>query len=288
MELQFTRKTTAPDQRILIVTDKHLPAIGEQAYQDLKWLAKDLKPNKFVNLGDVFDNRELSRWHADELHVVMQENGGKSMPQTYKEGVEIHDSIVDECAKGCEVIVLEGNHDNNTHKYFRKLKFVLEGYNPLDNAWQNSRHVNKIFTGYPSNNYILLDDPFVICSHGGKGTSGNHAKSTWKRDYHVRHPLTGARASRIYGHAHDPQHYLGMWSINHMERDERFSICLGAMVDRSHLYMSYATQESREQWRPTALLIEVANGLAHFEQFSLTPEPMPYIAPKLLGQTLNA
>jgi predicted phosphodiesterase len=288
MTLNFTIKSSEPEQRVLCFSDLHFPAHSEEALSDLMYLIQQVKPTKIVNQGDVFDNRELSRWHADDLHECMRENSGKSMPETYKEGVELHDSIIDKAPKGCEVIVIHGNHDFNTDKYFRKLRFALDGYNPMLAAWQNSRHINKILTNYPSNNYILFDNPFVICSHGGKGTNGNHAKSTWKRDFHIKHPRTGERASRIYGHAHDPQHYLGMWSINHMERDERFAIALGAMVDRDHLYMHYASREAREQWRPTALVIEVSNGIAHFEQFDLTPDEIGYDAPQLLGQTLNA
>jgi predicted phosphodiesterase len=278
-ELAFTRKTTAPNQRVLIFTDVHYGAQSERACEELSILVEEFKPTHIINLGDLFDNKEAGRWVEQTLHIVTMETG-KPLPETYAEGVEWHDTILDKAPKGCKFTLVLGNHDDWTRQRLEKMKHLTGDFNPLINALQNSRHKVEVHANYPNNDFVLFTDPLVICSHGGAGTSGNHAKATWTKDYQLG-------ASRIYGHAHDPQHWIGAYSVNAMARDDRFSIALGAMCDRSHKYFEYANIRARMQWRPTALCIEVADGRMNVWQEDFTPDELSYQKPQLLGQSLN-
>jgi len=276
----FQVRTSSPDQRIIIYTDWHYPAHSVQATEELKAIIRAEKPSVLINLGDVFDNREIARFNVDTIHVEFIENGGNSMPKIWKEGIEEHDLILD-CAPKARKITLFGNHDERVASHMNRFRHLLDGLNPLEHAWQNSRHINETYTNYPNNDFVLLQQPYLILSHGGKGTSGNHAKSTWVRDW-------PQGASRIYGHAHDPQFWDGENAVTKQIRDERFTLALGAMCDRGHKYFSYADNNSRYLWSPTICEIDIKNGWARFEEIRLTADPLPQPKPQLLGRSLNA
>lgn len=279
-ELAFTRKCSDPDQRILLFTDLHYPAHSEKAVDELGVLIEEYKPTKIVNLGDVFDNVEASRWVKDTLHIVTMETG-KPLPQTYAEGIELLDLLYDKAPKGCEFITLFGNHDDWTRKQVEKLKHITGDYNPLLSAFQNSRHVQDVNVHWPNNEFLLLPSLNLWVSHDGAGTSGNHAKSTWVADFEES-------VSRIYGHAHDPQHWFGLYSVSKQARDDRFTVALGAMCDRSNsIFAGYSKRRARFRWRPTVMLITVKDGLATFEQQDLTPDEIPTHEFTRVGKGLN-
>lgn len=278
--MKTSRPCSDPDQRVLIIADQHYPAINEQAHEELEILIEEYKPTKIVNLGDMFDNKEVSRWDAETVHITIMETGGKSLPETYKEGIELFDSLIDRAPKGCEAVYIFGNHEIRTRNVLAKFKHILD-FHPLLHAIGNSRHYIQTCENFPNNDYVLLKDPLVLCSHRPSRTGQNHARATWNRDYALG-------ASRIYGDLHNPQHYEGESEPRRNARDKRFAWGLGALCDRGHRYMDYMPMYVRQDWEPTVGLVEVSNGHAHFEEVALTPSPLTYEVPKMLGKGLHA
>lgn len=269
----------------VIFTDLHFPAQDEGAVSELKQLIKEVRPDHLWDLGDVTDDKEIARFNKDAQVKEFLANGGQTMPEIWEKVIDEHDNICDMAPKARKLILF-GNHDIRIREEMNKLQHLVGvGFNPYLNAWRKSRHRMEIYHDYPNNDAFLSDVGIktqipIILSHGGAGTSGNHAKKTWNSDYSLG-------CSRIYGHSHDPNFWQGIFEVRPQVRDERFSWALGAMCDRSNeKYFGYCNKRARTQWKPTALIYRAKKGFLTFEEVRFTPATIQYERP-IISQELE-
>lgn len=272
---------TGKDKCGIHFTDLHLPYQSHRAVKELKALIRSEKPDFVIDHGDVVDNREIHRFNANSIVEEFVQNKGKRMPDVWNEAIEEHDLIFDAAPNKARKIVLWGNHDIIINRAMEPYKHMLNvGYNPYLNCWRKSRHKNEIYHEYPNNEVLFstvtgIKTEFpILLSHQGKSTSGNHGKATWVSDYDLG-------VSRIYGHAHDPNFWYGLYDLRRQARDKRFSWCMGALCDRSrHREFGYATRVPRIQWKPSVLLWRAKrSGSIEFTEIRFTPDPITYMEP---------
>jgi predicted phosphodiesterase len=258
----------------VISTDKHFPAEYKPAAKALQQLIKDEKPTHLIDLGDVIDNKEISRFSQDTAIKEFIDNGGRTMPQVWRECIDRHNEI-EKYAPKAERHILWGNHDIRVMTALAPMIHLYgETFNPLIEAWQRSRYKIKHYTNYPNNDQTMQSlvgartEIPIVFSHRGRGGGLNHAKSTWAGDYKLG-------CSRIYGHTHDPQFFCGVWNVNRQSRDHRFAWALGAIADRSNeRYFGFCDHRARTQWEPTALVIRGRKNLMTFEEVRLPVAPL--------------
>ena len=100
-------------EKVMVVSDIHLPFQDNDAVEIMKSYAKDYKPNHFVINGDLLDFYNLSDFdkHPDRKYSVMQEIvDGRNFLKDMRKTVGKH----------CQMYMTEGNHDARLQRYLVK------------------------------------------------------------------------------------------------------------------------------------------------------------------------
>ena len=193
-------------KRAIVIPDQHFPLHDQRAINVVLQGIELIKPDIFINLGDVGEWESVSAWKW---------KGKKQPPLEYQlpiidreikrvnEGIDQFDEVLDkvECKKR---YICAGNHDEwLTYGFCEKYPY-MEDYTFLEACRWKER-------GYK---YLSYNQPLKI----GKCTFIHGAYAT---TYHAKKHLEAYGENIVYGHTHDIQRHtltklggtIGAWSM---------------------------------------------------------------------------
>lgn len=194
--------------RVLIVGDAQAPYYHKPSLSILKQFAKDFQPNYFVDLGDRWDFRSLSKFEPDNEKAQLK----LRFIEDKQAGIDWGDSIHKSLPKRCKKVFLKGNHEERCKKFIKE-QSVLDG-------------LIEIETYLKENNYTIIEHGHytsigkLYFNHGDEFGGVNHS-----RTYALR---TGKNV--IYGHHHSFQ----STTVHHLDQPHA-AFSIGMMGDREQL-----------------------------------------------------
>tara|TARA_R100001594_G_scaffold134005_1_gene174934 strand:+ start:2359 stop:3126 length:768 start_codon:yes stop_codon:yes gene_type:complete len=200
-------------KRGIIIPDQHYPLEDKAAVNCVIKAIKKVKPNVFVNLGDVGEWESVSAWRYKDKKLPPLEYQLPLINEDIKlvnEGLDVWDEVLKEV--GCkEKYLLQGNHDLWLDNFVTKYPYMV------DHSFYKACKIKE--RGYKYSEYNL---PIQV----GKLTFFHGAFATM---YHAKKHLETYGENVIYGHTHDVQRHtqtklggtIGAWS-------------LGCLKDMSH------------------------------------------------------
>ena len=199
--------------RGIIIPDQHYPLEDKAAVNCVVKAIKKIKPDIFVNLGDVGEWESVSAWRYKDKKLPPLEYQTPLIDEDIRlvnEGLDVWDKVLEEV--GCKKkYLLQGNHDLWLDNFVTKYPY-MHNYSFVEACKIKER-------GYKYSEYNL---PIQI----GKLTFFHGAYAT---TYHAKKHLEAYGENVIYGHTHDLQRHtltklggtIGAWS-------------LGCLKDMSH------------------------------------------------------
>jgi predicted phosphodiesterase len=201
------------DKRAVVIPDQHFPIHDEVAVKVVLKALELIKPDIFINLGDVGEWESVSAWKYKGKKLPPLEFQLPFVDEEIKEvnkQIDRFDAVLDKI-KCKERYILAGNHDEWLDSFGENHSYLHE-YNFKDACrWEDRgyeyRRYNEVLT--------IGKQSFV---HGAYVTV-NHAK---------KH-LDSYGTNLIYGHTHDIQRYSG----TSLHDGAIFAQSLGCLKDMS-------------------------------------------------------
>ena len=200
-------------KRVIVTPDKHFPFADKKAIGCVVKAIEIVKPDTYVDLGDVGESHGASHWRWKKK---------KRPPLEYI--IDDIDKDIEDVNKGLDIIdealdkvncknkhMIEGNHDDwmnrfvDEHPYLEDMRFE---------TCVNLKERN--YTYHPIGKYLLLGKLYLYHGHHFAGVQ------------HTRNHLMRLGCNLMYGHHHDIQQS----SITHID-GQKSAWSLGCLKDMS-------------------------------------------------------
>ena len=209
-------------KRVVLTPDKHFPLHDQKAINVLKKTIEIVKPDAYVDLGDVGEWNAFSAWKFKRRKAPPLEYLIEDFEQDVKDvnrGMDMVDESLDK-ANCNEKYITEGNHDN-------WLNMAVEKY-PYIPQYKFKNAVNladRGYTYYPMGKFLKLGKLFFYHGHQFGG------------QYHAANHLRKKGCNVMYGHWHDLQQH----SVTHHDgAKSAWSIgCLKDMSPKANDWLQY-------------------------------------------------
>lgn len=207
-----TRKLTGSDLRKMVVLpDTHFPLHDPKAMSAVITFLEEFKPDTVVILGDWFDFEAISRWDPvdldtfttmEEIHV-----GTRGLEQVRR-------AVGDKC----EVIFLEGNHEERLAKYMIA----------------NCREMYGITDLYRLAKMDVLDIKFIpVKNQPLRYGDVDFIHGSFTNKYHAFKHVDVYRRNIVYGHLHDVQRF----SVANPNGEPIMGLSLGCLANKNQKYL---------------------------------------------------
>jgi predicted phosphodiesterase len=206
----------------LIIPDTHRPYQDRKAYNLMMTVAKDLRPDEIVILGDYADFYSVSSHGKDPriLQMLIDE------VEDVLAGLDEIDAEFPNAKK----IFIEGNHEFRLERYLSDKAPALFGITSTEHLLKLNQRPNWRFVPYsPHQNHRVLGS-HLSARHESLGTT---AKATSQK----------ALCSLVYGHIHriEESHIVGLDGTNHV------SFSVGWLGNKLHKVFHYV--KTHWQWQ---------------------------------------
>ena len=221
--------------RVLVIGDTHMPGMHKKYPSFLAKVAKRHNCNRFVHIGDLVDNHQIS-FHSSEVDA----------PNAYEESEKARSQIGRFVNRFPKVDMLMGNHDS------LHVRRVVEAGLP-----KNTIKDFGEYWGLPSSwnvidRFSAIEIDGVSYSHGETGSAGKYA---------AINQANQSFQSSVCGHFHA---CFGVW-YNANNHHCIFGAATGCGIDREYLGMRYGRKFPR---KPILGCLVVIDGE------TVVPEPM--------------
>ena len=191
----------------IVIPDRHIPLHDESACNIVKQAIDIVKPDVFIDLGDVGEWDSVSHWKYKRRKRPPLEY---QLPKIKEEIEEVNNELDDwdKILKNVETkIILKGNHDVWLDDFCEENPYDELGISKF--RFKNAcRWIDRGYKYYEHN--VPLQIGKLLFIHGAFTTM-----------YHTRRHLECYGMSIMYGHCHDVQHHtqtkvsgtIGAWSI---------------------------------------------------------------------------
>ena len=200
-------------KRVIVTPDKHFPYHAQDAINVLKKTIEIVKPDAYVDLGDVGEWAAFSHWKYKRRIAPPLEYLIPDFDKDVKDvnaGMDMIDESLDKA--GCtEKHITEGNHDNWCNMAVQKYPY-LKHYLFKDSVRLDERGYNY----HPFGKHLKIGKLFFYHGHQYGG------------QYHAANHLRKMCCNVIYGHWHDLQQH----SVTHMD-GPKSAWSLGCLKDMS-------------------------------------------------------
>lgn len=203
-------KTSQPE-RWIILPDVHLPREDKAALAAVEAYMADHRWDGWVQLGDLIDFDELSRWQDGNRRLDKTGAIEKSYSAT-RAFLDRHAAILRRKNPSCKMVLIEGNHEDRINKYLEKHP---EGVGMLEVPVALGLKARTIqwVPFWTKGKMFKLGKCYI--AHG-RYTGGNHAKK------HVE----AYGVNTLYGHLHSIQSYSKR-TLGNSETKE--AACIGCL-----------------------------------------------------------
>ena len=215
-------------KRVVVTPDKHFPLHDQKAINVLCKTIEIVKPDAYVDLGDVGEWHAFSAWRFKRKKAPPLEYLIKDFEQDVKDvnaGMDIIDESLDK-ANCTERYITEGNHDN-------WLNMAVEKY-PYIPQYKFANAVNladRGYTYYPFGKHLRMGKLYFYHGHQYGG------------QYHASNHLRKLGCNVMYGHWHDGA--TSAWSIG----------CLKDMSPKSNNWLA----NRRINWAHAFAIVDFFN-----------------------------
>jgi hypothetical protein len=218
----MANKDSSVVKRVVVTPDKHFPLHDQKAINVLKKTIEIVKPDAYVDLGDVGEWSAFSAWKfkrrkAPPLEYLIDDFNQDV--EDVNKGMDMVDESLDKV--NCkQKYITEGNHDN-------WLNYAVEKY-PYIPQYKFKNAVNladRGYTYYPMGQFLKLGKLFFYHGHQFGG------------QYHAANHLRKKACNLMYGHWHDLQQH----SVTHHDgAKSAWSIgCLKDMSPKANGWLEY-------------------------------------------------
>lgn len=190
----------------VVIPDQHFPIHDEAAVNCVLEAIKIIKPDTFINLGDVGEFTSCSAWKWKDKKCPPLEYQLPFIEEDIRavnEGLDLFDNALDKV--NCNnKFMLEGNHDDWTNRFVEKYPYMAHI------AFKNSCRIKE--RGYK----------FYSFNHPLKIGKLNFIHGAYATTYHAKKHLEAYGSNILYGHTHDVQRHsltkldsgtIGAWSM---------------------------------------------------------------------------
>ena len=238
-------------QRGIIIPDQHYPLHDKAAVNCVVKAIRKIKPDVFVNLGDVGEWESVSAWKYKDKKLPPLEFQLPIVNEDIRlvnKGLDIWDEVLDE-VKCKKKYLLQGNHDLWLDNFSNKYPY-LSNYSFFKACKIKER-------GYKYTEYNL---PIQI----GKLTFFHGAFAT---TYHAKKHLETYGENVMYGHTHDLQRHtktfaggtISAWSLGCLKDIEKDEDWLGGrLTNWNH---AFAIIDWYKNGNFTVNVVEIINGI---------------------------
>ena len=224
----MARKSKGVVKRAIVTPDKHFPLADMSAISCLKQAIEIVKPDIYIDLGDVGEWHGASHWQWKRKKRPPLEYQLPFIDQDIAEvnaGMDWIDESLDKV--NCKTKhMIEGNHDDWMNKFVDEHPF-LKGYRFKECVKLKERG----YKYHPAGKYLKIGKLHFYHGHHFAGT------------HHTRNHLMRLGANVMYGHHHD----LQQASVTHMD-GVKSAWSIGCLKDMS---------EEQNEW----LVVEELIGL---------------------------
>ena len=225
-------------KRVVVTPDKHFPLHDQKAINVLCKTIEIVKPDAYIDLGDVGEWHAFSAWRFKRKKAPPLEYLIKDFEQDVKDvnaGMDMIDESLDK-TNCTERYITEGNHDNwlnmavEKYPYIPQYKFA----NAVDLAGRG-------YTYYPFGKHLRMGKLYFYHGHQYGG------------QYHASNHLRKLGCNVMYGHCHD----LQQMSATHMDgAKSAWSIgCLKDMSPKSNNWLA----NRRINWAHAFAIVDFFN-----------------------------
>ena len=218
----MANKDSSVVKRVVVTPDKHFPLHDQKAINVLKKTIEIVKPDEYVDLGDVGEWSAFSAWKfkrrkAPPLEYLIDDFNQDI--EDVNKGMDMIDESLDKV--NCkQKYITEGNHDN-------WLNIAVEKY-PYIPQYKFKNAVNLADRGYdyyPMGKYLNIGKLWFYHGHQFGG------------QYHAANHLRKKACNLMYGHWHDLQQH----SVTHHDgAKSAWSIgCLKDMSPEANDWLEY-------------------------------------------------
>ena len=209
----MARKSKGVVKRAVVTPDKHFPLADMSAISCLKQTIEIVKPDIYIDLGDVGEWHGASHWQWKRKKKPPLEHQLPFIDQDVKEvnaGMDWIDESLDKV--NCkEKYMIEGNHDDWMNSFVSEHPF-MKGYRFNECV----RLKQRGYKYYPAGKFLKIGKLHFYHGHHFSGVQ------------HTRNHLIRLGANVMYGHHHD----LQQSSVTHMDGvKSAWSIHAFAIVD---------------------------------------------------------
>jgi len=201
-------------KRGVIIPDQHFPLHDERAVEVVLKCIKRIKPDIFINLGDVGEWESVSSWKYKKIKQPPLEYQLPFIDKDIEEvnkGLDLFDNVL---PLKCKKIMLEGNHDDWLNRFVERYPYMKD---------------------YTFRKACRLDErkyQYNAFNHPVKIGKLNFIHGAYATVYHAKKHLEAYGANICYGHTHDVQRHtltkldsgtIGAWSmgcLKDMSRDK--------------------------------------------------------------------
>jgi len=191
-------KKTPKVKRVIVTPDKHFPFHDAPAINALCKTIELVKPDAYVDLGDVGEFESVSHWQWRKKKRPPLEYQLPSVDKEIKEvnkGLDIIDKSLAK-AKCTEKYMLEGNHDDWLNRFVEENPYLKE---------YTFRKAMKLdergYKYYPAGKFLKIGKLYMYHGHHFAGIQ------------HTRNHLLRLGCNIMYGHHHD----LQQSSVTHVD-----------------------------------------------------------------------
>ena len=200
-------------KRVVVTPDKHFPLHDPKAIKVLCKTIEIVKPDAYVDLGDVGEWEGFSAWKYKRKKMPPLEYLTKDFDKDIKavnKGMDIIDESLDK-ANCAEKYLTEGNHDNWLNTMVEKYPYV-----PQYKFANAVKLKDRGYTYYPFGKHLKMGKLYFYHGHQYGG------------QYHAANHLRKLGCNVMYGHWHDLQQH----SATHMD-GAKSAWSIGCLKDMS-------------------------------------------------------
>ena len=219
----MARKSKGVVKRAIVTPDKHFPLADMSAISCLKQAIEIVKPDIYIDLGDVGEWHGASHWQWKRKKRPPLEYQLPFIDQDIAEvnaGMDWIDESLDKV--NCKTKhMIEGNHDDWMNKFVDEHPF-LKGYRFKECVKLKERG----YKYHPAGKYLKIGKLHFYHGHHFAGT------------HHTRNHLMRLGANVMYGHHHD----LQQASVTHMD-GVKSAWSIGCLKDMSEEQNEWVVEE---------------------------------------------
>lgn len=202
----------------LIVPDVQYPYHDQLMMDKVIKVARDVKPDQIVQIGDGIDFPQVSRWSkgtAGEYEQTLQEHIDGFVSGVLR---PLRDASPD-----AEFVWLEGNHDSRLKDFVRQYAAPLGPLRALE--VQSLFGLDQLAIDYVRGPHRIATNTYAIHGHEAGGYCAS--SSAWDLKFTKRY---GSDKSFVFGHTHQP--FLSTRAFGYDGKvSPRFTMNVGSVMD---------------------------------------------------------